>query len=529
MPNVVVIMADDMGFSDLGSYGSEIQTPSLDRLADHGVRFSQFYNTARCSPTRASLLTGLYSHSAGVGQMTVDRDLPGYRGHLTENAATIAEILRNAGYQTGMVGKWHVSNTLSREDEQEQLEWLSHRADYGDFAPREQYPTRRGFDRFFGNIWGVVDFFDPFSLVSGEEPVRSVPDDYYHTDAISDSAVAYVHDFANEDAPFFLYVAHTAPHWPLHALPEDIAKYDSTYAAGWDAIRNARYQRLVDLGILDPETTLLSPRIEPDLQWETHPDRAWDARAMAVHAAMIDRMDQGIGRLVAALEEMDELENTLIIFLSDNGASHERAERFGPGFDRPATLRSGEPIAYPVLKDVLPGPQNTYAAIGPMGANVMNTPFRFWKRRLYEGGISTPLVVHWSKGITIPDGSIIHQPGHVIDLLPTILAATGVAYPDSLGGREITPVQGKNLLPLLRGVESAGHDTLFWEHYGARAVRAGHWKIVAYDGEAPWELYDMETDRSELHDLAATHPDRVAELDSLWQQWAVEHWVVPAP
>ena len=528
-PNIVVILADDLGYSDIGSYGGEIRTPNLDRLAADGLRFTQFYNTARCYPTRASLLTGLYPHQAGVGAGTVDRGLPGYRGHLTPNTVTIAEVLRAAGYRTGMVGKWHVSNTLSREDEQEQLAWLAHRADFGPFSPLEQYPLNRGFDDYYGNIWGVVDYFDPFSLVNGLEPVDSVPPGYYHTDALSDSAVAYVERYARDDRPFFLYLAHTAPHWPLHALPEDIARYDSAYAGGWQATREARYGRMVATGIIDSARTELSPRVQPEVTWEENPDRVFDMRAMAVHAAMVDRMDQGIGRLLRTLESLGELDNTLILFLSDNGASPERPSRFGPGFDRAGSTRDGREVVFPVEKQALPGPQTVHSGIGPRWANVANSPFRGWKAGTYEGGIATPMIVHWPAGLSVPAGTITRQAGHVIDIMATLVEAAGATYPTLFEGREITPLAGTSLLPILRGEERPGHEALYWEHMGSRAIRVGDWKLVSTGAAAPWELYDLARDRAEMHDLAETDPDRVREMEQMWNEWASRSQVLPRP
>jgi Arylsulfatase A and related enzymes len=351
-PNIIVVLADDLGYSDLGCYGGEIHTPNLDYLAKNGLRFRSFYNTSRCCPSRASLLTGLYNHQAGIGEMTTPRDQPGYRGYLTENTVTIAEVLKAAGYRTAMVGKWHVSNTIEQPTKEEHAKWLSHQTVHPLFAPIEQYPVNRGFEKYYGNIWGVVNFFDPFSLVDGTTPVETVPDGYYHTDAINDTSVSYIKALSGGDQPFFLYVAHTAPHWPLNALPEDIKKYEDTYKAGWDVIREARYKRMVDMGLIDAATTHLSPRLNKDLSWEAYPHKEWDARAMAVHAAMIDRMDQGIGRIIKALKETGELDNTLIVFLSDNGASPEECARFGPGFDRPGQTRDGRTIVYPVNKDI---------------------------------------------------------------------------------------------------------------------------------------------------------------------------------
>jgi arylsulfatase len=320
-PNIIVIMADDMGFSDAGCYGGEIRTPNLDYLAENGIRYTQFYNTSRCCPTRASLLTGLYNQQAGIGKMTDAEDEPGYLGHIGNNAVTLAEVLRQAGYHTAMCGKWHVANTNGLSSPQGQMDWLDHHVERDTFTALGQYPTNRGFEKYFGTIWGVVDYYDPFSLVSGTTPVRTVPKDYYHTDAINDTAVAYIEGYANSTRPFFLYVAENAPHWPLQARPEDIERYKNTYKGGWDVIRKARYDKMALMGLIDPVTTPLSGRWQDNMSWDRNPDTAWDAMAMAVHAAMIDRMDQGIGRIIGALRQIGQLDNTLIVFLSDNGAS----------------------------------------------------------------------------------------------------------------------------------------------------------------------------------------------------------------
>lgn len=519
-PNIVLIMADDLGFSDLGCYGGEIQTPHLDSLAENGLRFSQFYNTSRCCPSRASLLTGLYNHQAGIGHMTTDEQREGYRGHLLKSSVTLAEVLKSAGYHTGMTGKWHVSNTVVQENPEKQLAWLNHQEFHPEFSPLEQYPVNRGFEKYYGNIWGVVDFFDPFSLVNGTQAVREVPDNYYHTDAINDTASAYIREFARDDRPFFLYIAHTAPHWPLHALPEDIEKYKDTYTAGWEAIREARYQRLIEEGILDSSAYPLPPRWKDELSWEENPDKAWDARAMAVHAAMIDRMDQGIGRIIDALKETGELENTLIVFLSDNGASPENCMRYGPGFDRPSQTRDGEKIVYPVDKEVLPGPQTSYASIGQRWANVANTPFRYWKMESFEGGVRTPMIAFWPEGIKAEKGSVTRQTGHVMDFMATFIDIAGAAYPETYNGQQITPLQGKSLKPVFEGRQREGHPYLFNEHEGGRYVRSSEWKLVAPDRKSPWELYRMSEDRTETNNLAEQYPEVVQRMDSLWQQWA---------
>ncbi|QJW89479.1 arylsulfatase [Spirosoma taeanense] len=528
-PNIIVIIADDMGFSDLGCYGGEIRTPNIDFLARNGIRYTQFYNTSRCCPTRASLLTGLYNQQAGIGKMTDAEDEPGYRGHLTENTVTLAEVLKSAGYQTAMTGKWHVSNTLVQKDPRDQQDWLNHKKDFGDFSPVSQYPTSRGFDRYFGNIWGVVDFFDPFSLVSGTKPVKQVPKNYYHTDAISDTTVAYINSFAKSSAPFFLYVAHTAPHWPLMALPEDIARYKDTYKSGWDAIRKARYQKIVKLGLIDPAKTKLSQRWQDNLTWANNPDKAWDARAMAVHAAMIDRMDQGIGRMISTLRETGQLDNTLIVFLSDNGASPENCAAYGPGFDRPNETRDGRPIVYDLKKQVMPGPQTSFASIGQRWANVANTPYQYWKAESFEGGVHTPMVAYWPNGITAKKGSFSPQVGHVMDFIRTFVELTGATYPRIYKGHVITPTTGISLVPSFQGKASVGHEAVFNEHFGARYARSGDWKLVSASRDSTWHLFNLAADKTETQDVAARHPEKVRQLESQWRQWANSHQVFPKP
>lgn len=527
-PNIILILADDLGFSDLGSFGGEIQTPNLDWLAEKGIRFTHFFNTSRCCPTRASLLTGLYNHQAGIGQMTTDTGLDAYRGHINNTSVTIAEVLKSSGYETGMVGKWHVSNTVVQETPEAQLAWLNHQTEHPLFSPIEQYPTNRGFDKYFGNIWGVVDFFDPFSLVNGTEPVTKVPENYYHTDAINDTASVYIKEFVAKEKPFFLYVAHTAPHWPLHALPEDIEKYKDTYQVGWGKIREQRYQNLIELGIIDQNKAALSERWDKEFTWEENPNKDWDARAMAVHAAMVDRMDQGIGRIIATLKETGQLENTLIVFLSDNGASSEDAMRYGPGFDRPSQTRTGEPIVYPVDKDVMPGPQTTFTSIGLRWANVSNTPFQYWKMESFEGGIHTPMIAFWPEGIKDP-GSISKQVGHVMDFMATFIEVADAEYPVGWNGINITPTSGKSLVPIFEGNERDGHGILFNEHEGGRYVRTKEWKLVTLDKNQPWRLYRISEDQTEMNDVASQHPEVVAELNSLWQEWALKNKVLPKP
>ncbi|HKG06510.1 MAG TPA: arylsulfatase [Pedobacter sp.] len=526
-PNIILILADDLGYSDLGCYGGEVKTPNLDWLAGEGIRFKRFYNTSRCCPSRAALLTGLYNHNAGIGEMTTDRNQDGYRGAITSNTVTIAEVLKDAGYSTAMAGKWHISNTIEQASPKAQLDWLNHKTSYPLFSPVQQYPTNRGFEKFFGTIWGVVDFFDPFSLVSGTTPIKDVPANYYHTDAINDTASAYIKEFNKGDKPFFLYVAHNAPHWPLQAPLEDIKKYESTYKAGWDAIRQARYNRMVKSGLIDPKTTPLSPRRAADLSWDDNKDKDWDARAMAVHAAMIDRMDQGIGRIIKTLKETNQLNNTLIFFLSDNGASPEDCMRYGEGFDRPGETRDGKKIIYPVYKKVLPGPQTTFSSIGLRWANVSNTPYQYAKEDSYEGGVRTPLIAFWPDGIKTKKGSLVNQTGHVMDFMATFIELAGARYPVQYNGNTIKPAQGISLLPVLQNKAFKGHEYLFNEHFKARYARAKDWKLVSTAQDTIWKLYHISQDETELNDLALKFPDKVKDLDLRWRQWAKDNHVLP--
>ncbi|HJN65491.1 MAG TPA: arylsulfatase [Pirellulales bacterium] len=523
-PNILLVLVDDMGYSDLGCYGGEIDTPQIDSLAANGLRFSGFYNTGRCCPTRASLLTGLYPHQTGVGKMTFEENRPGYRGFLQPNCVTIAEVLREAGYQTSMVGKWHLSQTRMGP---RHMRNLNNQVLLKQFSDPETYPVGRGFDSHYGIIWGVVNHFDPFTLVRDTTPVQNVEPDYYTTDAFTDEAVAKIHEHAESDSPFFLYVAYTAPHWPLHAREEDIARYRDTYSDGWQSIREARYQKQLEMGLFKNRSDIrLSPRHDASVAWTDEPKKEWEMRAMAVHAAMIDRIDQGVGKLVDALRATDKFDNTLILFLSDNGASPERPA--APGFDRYNQTRRGEPVTYfgtGMPREVLPGNELTCAGIGPRWANVANTPFRYWKGDQHEGGIRTPLIVHWPTGLATNPGSITHQDGHVMDLAATCLDAAEARYPKIYQKRAITPLEGKSLLPILRGKPREGHKQLFFEHYGHKAVREGDLKMVAGE-KGPWELYDLSTDPTELHNLADKQPNVIRRLAADWQGWAERTGVV---
>lgn len=518
-PNVLLILNDDMGYSDLGCYGSEIQTPNLDRLAQGGLRFTQFYNTARCCPSRASLLTGLYPHQADVGSMTLDDGIDGYRGDLSMNSATIAEALKANGYHTMMSGKWHVTRHLN--------------------APHPNWPCGRGFDEYYGMLCGAGSYFAPRTLTRNHTPIGLPEGDYYLTDAISDEAVAQLqrHNRERPGKPFFQYVAYTAPHWPLHARPEDIAKYEGRYDCGWDRLREERLRRMQELGVID-ERTALSARDTSQPRWQDAPHKAWEAKRMAVYAAQIDRMDQGIGRILRQLESTGQIENTIVIFLADNGGCAEImskawGERIGNS-GHPFT-RDGRPVRYGNTPDIDPGPEDTYLSYGVAWANASNTPFRKYKCWTHEGGIATPFIVHWPAGLRGRNG-IRTTPAQLPDVMATILDLTGSSYPDRIGDRRIPPHEGFSLREAFDGGAHA-RKVLAWEHEGCCAIRKGRWKLVrefigawhvqAYPdfadrtpGLQPWELYDIENDRAELHDMAAQHPDIVTELDAEYQAWA---------
>lgn len=527
-PNIVLIMADDMGFSDIGCYGGEIRTPNLDRLASGGLRFTQFYNTARCCPTRASLLTGLYPHQAGVGWMMADNGYDGYRGDLNRRCMTIAEVLRPAGYSTYMSGKWHVTKE-TRPD-----------------GPKHNWPLQRGFDRFFGTIHGAGSYYDPNSLTRDNTQIAPDSSDFYYTDAISRSAVEFVTEHRERagERPFFLYVPYTAPHWPMHALPEDVARYKGRYARGWDALRAERHERMVEMGIVQKEWGI-TDRDRKAPAWEDldEKDRAWFERRMEVYAAMIDRMDQGIGRIVEALKASGYYDDTLILFLADNGGCAEEYGSRGPVKPDPAAARELKPMApgelqtrmQPLVtrdgrpvrtgRGVMPGPADTYIAYGLPWANASNTPFRLYKHWVHEGGISTPLIAHWPKGIQ-RRGELEHQPGHLIDIMATCVDVSRASYPEEIDGRPIHPLEGRSLAPAFKG-EDIDRHALFWEHEGNRAVRVGRWKLVARGERGPWELYDLEADRTERHDLAEARPDRVRILSALWLEYAKRTNVLP--
>ncbi|MFV0592237.1 MAG: arylsulfatase [Draconibacterium sp.] len=503
-PNILLIMLDDSGYSDLGCYGGEIQTPNIDQLAQSGVRFTQMHNCARCCPTRASLLTGLYPQAAGINGMGVN---------LNMNAATIAEVLKENGYHTGMTGKWHLSATKPLADKTEHLRWLAHRADHGSFSPLENYPSNRGFEEHWGVIWGVVDFFDPFSLVHNEEPIKEVPDDFYMTDFITQKSIDLLNEYSKDDKPFFLYVAENAPHWPLHALPEDIAKYKDTYTDGWEVLRKNRYSRMLEMGLIDSASYQLPPN-SSGRKWDECEKKAYEAACMSVHAAMVDRVDQGVGKIIAELKKNGQYDNTIIFVLSDNGASYERG--YPPGFDRPGFTRDSTIIEY---NSDHPGAETTWNYIGDAWASALNTPFRYWKKESYEGGSATPFIVHWPAKLGNVQNTINRGLTHVIDIMPTCLDLAGVEYPDTINGQKTLRLDGKSLVPLFLGETESIHDTLYWEHQRGRAIRIGEWKMSALP-RGDWELFHITEDHTEMNDLAAQYPEKVESMNKAWEKWA---------
>jgi arylsulfatase A-like enzyme len=505
-PNIILIMADDLGFSDIGCYGGEIATPNLDALAGNGVRYKQFYNAARCCPTRAALLTGLYPHQAGVGHMVdsyadarrAEFASSAYRDHLSAEAPTIAEVLRPAGYRTFMTGKWHLG-----------------------FRPAE-WPVQRGFDRSLVVISGAMNYFghgaqhtsplgqrghQPMALDA--EEFTPPQDGFFTTDAFTDYAIRFIAEPRAENTPFFLYLAYNAPHWPLQARPETIAKYRGKYkASGWDKLRAERHARLQQSGAIDKQWRL-APRPASLPAWEdlsAEKQDTWD-EWMAVYAAQVEEMDAAIGRLMEALDKSGQADNTLVMFFSDNGGAAER----------PVKTMPGAPL----------GSRDSYEGYAVDGAHLSSAPFRKTKKFTHEGGVSSPLVVSWPAGIPAAQrGSWASAPGHVIDLMPTCLELAGATFPARWREQPTAPVQGVSLVPSLRGLPMARTAPLFWEHEGHRAVRDGNWKLVASNNQ-PWELYDLAAERTEMNDLAAQHPEIVTRLAEAYGGWAKAVGVKP--
>lgn len=511
-PNVILIMVDDMGFSDIGCYGSEIETPNIDSLAAGGVRFSQFYNSGRCCPTRATLMTGLHPHQTGIGWMTNppgnkrgDSKPPAYQGYLNRNCVTIAEVLKQANYATYMAGKWHLGYTV-----------------------RDCWPLQRGYEKYFGCVSGATRFFHPIEprgMTFGNENIKTPPSTtdrpFYTTDAFTDYAIRFLGEHQQEktrkDKPFFLYLAYTAPHWPLQAHEEDIDKYRGKYKIGWDELRKQRFARQKKTGLISADTRL-SPRDKSVPAWDSLSAEKQKEMAlkMAIYAAMIDRVDQNIGNLVNWLKDHQQYENTLILFLSDNGGCAEGGK-----------LGRGE------FLDIEKRNQETANSYGTAWANASNTPFRLYKHYAQEGGSATPFIMHWPQQIK-PSQSWFREPAQLIDVMPTIVDVAGASYPKEHKGKSIHTLDGISLRPALNGKTLNRKAPIFIEHENNAFVRVGDWKLVGR-GVSPasglkpekWELYDVQKDRTELNNLASNHPEKVKELSTQWQAWAKRVNVFP--
>ncbi|HBY63112.1 MAG TPA: arylsulfatase [Solibacterales bacterium] len=504
---MLLIAADDLGYSDPGCYGGEIETPNLNRLAAGGIRFTQLYSSARCCPSRAALLTGQHPHKVGMGNMVGGQarsGYPGYEGRIGERVRFLPGILREGGYTTLMAGKWHLG---------------------------EPGPLARGFDEFYGMLHGFDSFWDAskYTRLPGGRPEIPSRAPFYATDAITDHALSFLGGARRTAGkPWFLYLAYNAPHFPLHAPRELIDKYQSVYEQGWDLIREKRFERMRKLGLIDPrwrlpERSIVGPNRVSNLNgWAAKQNPAWAdipadrrkdlARRMAVFAAMVDRMDWNIGRVVADLESKGELENTLILFCSDNGSCAE----WDPwGFD----LRSGpDNVLHAGDRLLEMGQPGTYHSYGSGWANVGNTPWRLYKHYTHEGGISGPTIAHWPAGLRGRPGGTGNQPWHFIDVLPTLASVAGVRAPEECAG--------VNMAPMFGGAR-VRRGPLFWEHEGSRAVREGKWKLTAVYPRGQWELYDMEADRVELSNVAASHPERVRQMAAQWEAWARANGAIP--
>lgn len=501
-PNIVVFLVDDMGFSDIGCYGSEIPTPNLDRMASGGVRFTQFYNAARCSPTRASLITGLYPHQAGMGWLDnrVEPESRGIRGRLLPRAVTIAEVLRDAGYFTAMTGKWHMGQQHGC------------------------VPWERGFDRSLNSRYGEVYFPKEKSrpgtenlYLDGKEIPKDSPifgADWYSADLFTDWGLKFIDEARGAGKPFFLYLAQGTVHFPLRAPAETIAKYRGKYREGWDVLRDRRYAKQIQMGLIDPSWPL-TPRPPQVPTWESRAEDRKDRfdAIMAAYAAMIERIDIAMGTLMSGLEKRGILDNTLILFLSDNGGN---AEGGPPG------ITEGEgPIGGP----------NSRVLLGMNWATLANTPFQRYKHFTHEGGISTPLIAHWPAGIPREqNGRFEKQPGHLVDVMATAVDLAGAKYPQEFQGNKIEPMQGVSLRPAFAGESIGRKEPIFWEHEGNKAVRDGKWKLVQRH-KKPWQLFDMEADRTERHDRIGDEPELAKKLQAAWDAWAertyVDEWPGP--
>ena len=561
-PNIIIILADDLGFSDISCFGSEISTPNIDSLANNdGIRFTQMYNCARCCPSRSSLLTGKYPHQAGIGHMVYDAEIGGeeYQGYLRRDVATIAEILKREhtntinedssiktkkGYAAFMVGKWHVGGEYPPDATHEWIQSI-----LGDET--HPIPTQRGFDHFYGTLGGGGSYYQPPSLVRDDKVITETIQGYYYTDAINDEVCEMIEDMSkkNEDTdeqqPFFMYVSHTAPHWPLHAPKDDIDKCRGKYMQGWDKIREERHAKLIEQGII-PSTWKCSPRDVHSPPWEEVENKAWEDARMSTYAAQVEIMDRGIGRILDTLKRTDTYDNTVIFFLSDNGGCAEYLNENGDEGHWSecygGLTREGRQIKLGNTQDIEPGEEDTFMSYGLPWANVSNAPFRLFKAFVHEGGTATPFVVNWpaamskteasdsikSKSIR-SEGRMCHSPWILMDIVATCC---------DLAGLSTDEIEGESFLSILQGKDMSRKQPIFWEHQGNRAVRDGKWKLVHkrcneedadYDGRVHgWELYNMEEDRTELNNLASSNEERVSQMAKLWLDWAarigVKQW-----
>jgi arylsulfatase len=490
-PNIVVILVDDMGFSDIGCYGSEIATPNLDKLAAEGLRFTQFYNTGRCCPTRASLLTGLYAHQAGVGHMTDDHGLPGYSGRLNDQCVTIGQVLQPAGYFTSMSGKWHVGQ------------------EHG------VVPWRRGFDAslnapaggFYYGADARAEVFLNGRKLANDGP--ELPKNWYTTDLWTDYGIKFIDEGIQAKKPFFLYLAYNAPHFPLEAPLDEIARFRGKYKIGWDRLREQRNARQIELGVVD-KSWPLSPRPDMVEAWDKLTPEQQDHfdHIMAIYAAVVQHMDAAVGRFVQALSDRGVLDNTLILFMSDNGGNAESG---------PNGILEGEP----------PGSPRSKVFEGMSWATLSNTPFRRYKHFNHEGGIATPLIVHWPDRIKA-HGELRMQVGHVIDVMPTCVDAATTSYPKEFDGKAILPMEGRSLVPAFTDKPIA-REALYWEHEGNAAIRSGDWKLVRLGRQGEWELYNLAADRTELHDLSAKESQHATAMAAQWEAWAKRAGAEPYP
>ena len=518
-PNIIVMMVDDLGYSDLGCYGGEISTPNIDSLGYNGLRFTQMYNGARCCPSRAALLTGLHPHQAGIGQMTADLGTPAYQGYLREGCVTIAEVMKTAGYRTMISGKWHVSGSW---DNRNRADWI-----LGD--KKHPLPKQRGFDRSFGLLNAADSFWNPKSLILEDVLIDVETTDFHMTDAIGDHAVNQIEESVEMDMPFFQYVAFTAPHWPLHAWEDDIVKYEGKYMAGYDAIRTSRHEQQKGLGVVD-DKWVISPKDSDTPDWDDVQNKEYEDIRMATYCAMIEQVDRTVGRIIDTLKAKGEFDNTVIMFLSDNGGC---AELFQEDTDWPdasqwesSTTLEGEPVRVGDIPELRPGPDTTFQAVELPWANVSDAPFRLFKRWVHEGGISTPFIVHWPD--QIEKSNILNNPMHIIDISATCYEIAGAQYPKEHRDTEITPLEGESFLPALQGREMNRESPITVEHEGNRGIRIGDWKLVG-EWDKPWELYNITDDRTEQNDLIDGEKDRAKAFEKAYFEWADRAEVLPWP